>query len=139
MRRSDSVLKYLGLREKDSSPQSPVNMTSLCGEYVQGSVFLNSTSPDAEIEVIPGKEGKILYITHLIVMISEWTNQNDYIQIRDGSEGYAFINYETGSVGNRWYEANLGERGYALTQGNGLFSWCTFNMDITTTALGYYQ
>ena len=58
MRRSDSVLKYLGLREKDSSPQSPVNMTSLGGEYVQGSVFLNSTSPDAEIEVIPGKEGK---------------------------------------------------------------------------------
>ena len=106
---------------------------------IQGSVFIDSAS-GTEGEVIAGKAGKTLYINYMVISISEWKNQSDYIEIRDGSGGYAFINFEIGAnYGQRIYPVDLGEYGYSLTQGNGLFANTTASQDITVTALGYFK
>ena len=106
---------------------------------IQGSVFIDSSS-STEGEVIAGKAGKTLYINYMVITISDYTGSSDVIEIRDGSGGYAFINFEVGAnYGTRIYPVFLGEYGYALTQGNGLFANATVTMDITVTALGYYK
>lgn len=108
-------------------------------EAVQGVVLVSDTSP---IEIIAGRTGQTLFLNHIEISWTDITS-NGVLSLTDGSGGTAFWQvefYSNPSYQPRAYSIQLGEYGFALTEGNGIFgSTESSNTDFTILALGCWR
>tara|TARA_R100001244_G_scaffold42084_1_gene38069 strand:+ start:536 stop:889 length:354 start_codon:yes stop_codon:yes gene_type:complete len=107
---------------------------------VQGVVLVDTAAENKEI--IAGVSGKTLFLNYLEISISD-TGNSDTFALTDGSGGTAFWDidyYSTGLRQARAYSINLGDYGFALTEGNGLFGITNdSSFQLTVLALGYFK
>jgi hypothetical protein len=108
---------------------------------VQGT---GKTSGVGGVEVIAGVTGKSIYVTHLLISVSEKpdTDVQRQLQIIDGTSGTIFYDAEINGTESRSatdsLSVNFGEYGYKLGVGNALVvKTGNADTDATVTALGY--